>query len=416
MDLSQAVHDGGDALLPISDSCLSHLQTILHTELQALTSTSPQLNLARSLHHKQHKQQQQPEAIPLLGSFLLQLVAKDEDHPGSHPELVQSLLQCSTFARALHSELQSLRSAASSSYSSMKQTLASVGQYLPPAADSANNSPTDAAGNSSHYYGQGLNLGQLQQQADESSLALINLEDAVTSSAASLANLAQQYDITLTAALARAERLADPISPTAAARENGEVQYGFFTPGVCSHSAKKQMYKFTAGWCGFGPRESRDYVCAGGGGVGVDVDPAHARQGAQCMCAEAVLCQAAAVTPAAARENGEVQYGFFTPGVCSHSAKKHMYKFTAGVCVGVEAAPAATIVLPSLQVLLLTRTSSQIKVNLLLCNHWLQSPHACRLFCAPVAVPFTPSSPAGVAADANNSSPAATVMSQPPNA
>lgn len=250
MDLSQAVQEGDDALLPISDSRLSHLQTILHSELQALTSTSPQLNLARSLQHKQHQQQQQqPEAIPLLGSFLLQLVAKDEDHPGSHLELVQSLLQCSTFARALHSELQSLRSAASSSYSSIKQTLTAVGQYLPPAADSANNSPANSVGNSSHYYGQGLNLGQLQHQADESSLALINLEDAVTSSAASLANLAQQYDITLTAALARAERLADPISPTAAARENGEVQYGFFTPGVCSHSAKKQMYKFTAGWC-----------------------------------------------------------------------------------------------------------------------------------------------------------------------
>jgi hypothetical protein len=52
--------------------------------------------------------------------------------------------------------------------------------------------------------------------------------------------------------------------------------------------------------------------------------------------------------------------------------------------------PIPLLPLSSVRVLLLTRTTNKQSTHR--CNHWLQSHQACRLFCAPVAVPFIPCS------------------------
>lgn len=252
MDQQTPQHEGAGEAAPlhIPDAHLAHLQAVLHEELQGLSSHSKQLQLARSLQQEQQQKQQcqqKPLAVPLLGTCLQQLVAQDQAAPVQEGGVLACMLQCSAFTQALHAELQALRGACRSSYGSVKQQLAAVGAHLPPAAQDNNDAAAHA---STSFYGEGLDLAQLQLQADDASLKLIHLEDSITSTSASLATLAQQYDVAVTGALAasEAEQPAVPASPTAAAGASGEAQYAFLTPGVCSHSNPAKTHKYTAGW------------------------------------------------------------------------------------------------------------------------------------------------------------------------
>lgn len=311
--------------LQLSAAHLPILRAIMQRELQALTPRSPQLALAGRIQHQQNAQpaqqgpaaqQQRVEVVPLLGlclSHILHTSSPTQRDVGMHPageampaaEVYAAMQHHSPFLNALQSELLSLRAASGTCYAQIKQHLASVGQRLPPAtagssrasSDAANNTASPSGGTNSNssrdYYGRGLDLHALQQQADAGALDLIHLEDCISSCATSLAKLAQQYDILITAALpAAAEHAcgaaecaqgASPASTTPAkaiatghkagglvgpllgamrsgskqagskaAAASGQqftdaVEYVFVAPGVCSHSSAAQTYGYAAG-------------------------------------------------------------------------------------------------------------------------------------------------------------------------
>lgn len=304
------------------------LQSIMQRELQALSPTSRQLQLARCILQQQHStrqvawqeqaqgQHKRVEVVPLLGMCLLHLVSSD--HRAQHDsnsavgsprtaaaegrvtpaELCASMAQVSPFLNVLQSELRSLHTVSGSCYSYIKQQLAAVGQLLPPAADDSgrrssvgsNRDPDGGStglesrnsSNSSSYYGKGLDLQQLHSVADAAALDLVCIEDCISSNVTSLAQLVQQYDVLITAALAAADDPAAgaPDGPAqqpqhgAPAAANGRkggflahmldavrgkggsaanmqpaaVEYVFMTNGVCSHSSSKEHVRgFCAG-------------------------------------------------------------------------------------------------------------------------------------------------------------------------
>lgn len=353
--------------LHASHQHISLLHAIMQRELTALNSRSPQLRLASAL-KKQLQQamqhapspqrggwqpagQQTVDVVPLLGYSLLQLVKQLQeqcdgqkgpqatslagleascclDHgdvngavSGCDPEIILAvMLQCSPLLNGLRSELLSLRKLAGHCFQHIQQQLAAMGKLLPPAgaddsshrdqgqANSQASQTTTALHRNTSYYSQGLDLQHLQQEADAASLAVIHLQDCISNSSTALAQLAQQYDIMITAALAAAleqgsgpaqqvstgtkssstlvsqnvqqqrtllpqqqfQRASSPrrgggfkgnllgpfldvIRPKAT--ENGEHkrtagvdwQYAFMTPGVCSHSSIMQLHSYTAG-------------------------------------------------------------------------------------------------------------------------------------------------------------------------
>lgn len=324
------------AQLPAAHTPL--LQSIMQRELQALSPESRQLQLARCIQaqHAPSTATAEPpgcghtrvQVVPLLGMCLMHLVSDQRlqgASAGPHSssthsaaaaanggqvtpaELFASMLQVSPFLGALESELRSLHTGAASCYRNIKQQLAAVGQHLPPAAadesgrrsstaSSPDGAPLDSSrgrgigsDSSSTFYGQGLDLHQLHQDADSAALDLVSLEDCISSNVASLAQLAQQYDVMITAALAAAADHADPagaptqqqqqgqrvsaapaaLAPAAGGRkggflqsllgavlgrqagsarqESGAVEYVFMSHGVCSHSNKAQLHSFHAG-------------------------------------------------------------------------------------------------------------------------------------------------------------------------
>lgn len=311
--------------LQLSAAHLPILRAIMQRELQALTPRSPQLALAGRIQHQQNAQpaqqgpaaqQQGVEVVPLLGlclSHILHTSSPAQQDAGMHPageaipaaKVHAAMQQHSPFLNALQSELRSLRAVSGTCYAQIKQHLASMGQHLPPAtadssrasSDAANNtaSPSDGinSNSSSDYYGRGLDLHALQQQADAGALDIIHLEDCISSCATSLAKLAQQYDILITAALAAAAEQAcgaaacaqgaspasaAPAKAAAASHKAGSllgpllgamrggskqasgkaavasgqqftdaVEYVFSAPGVCSHSNAAQTYGYAAG-------------------------------------------------------------------------------------------------------------------------------------------------------------------------
>lgn len=328
MDTSSMVQQ-----LQMSASRLPLLRTVMERELQALTPTSPQLQLAQHIQQQRSTAQAQPHllqpqqqgsvkqvhVVPLLGLSLDHLLctssAQGDNMENAHScakgqhaaaQLHAAMVQHSPFLTALQAELHFLRKASGSCYKQIKEHLASVGKYLPPAADAsgrrsstgsnrpadaASPTPTDSPTSSSNarpdsYYGQGLDLQMLQQQADAGALDLIHLEDCIGSNVANLAKLAQQYDIMITAALAAAAEHADtavarlpggagaaPAQQDAkaasrkgsflgplfgairgkhAANKAGQqqadaVEYVFMKPGVCSHSNEAKTYSYRAG-------------------------------------------------------------------------------------------------------------------------------------------------------------------------
>lgn len=309
--------------LQMSGSHLPLLHCIMQRELQSLTPTSPQLQLAQCVQQQraavlmqppmqqQQGQQKRIEVVPLLGMSLMHMLSSGsapdslQDMPPADAiepaELFAAMLRHSPFLNALHSELTSLRKVSGSCYTQIKQHLASVGQYLPPAADDSGRrsstgsndvpgaAPVEGTNSSStRYYGRGLDLQQLHQQADAGALDLIHLEDCISSNMTNLAKLAQQYDIMITAALAAAAEHADaaaectqqqgiaaadalaraanrkgsflgPLFDAMRGKQAGSkgargagqqadaIEYVFMRPGVCSHSNHAQTHSFTAG-------------------------------------------------------------------------------------------------------------------------------------------------------------------------
>jgi hypothetical protein len=315
-------------MLQLPAAHLPLLQSIMQRELQMLSPASRQLQLARCILQQQHStpqaawqeqvqgQHKRVEVVPLLGMCLLHMVSSGQHaHDSSNvmgsprnaaaegrvtpAELCASTAQVSPFLNALQSELRSLHTVSGSCYSYVKQQLAAVGQLLPPAADDSgrrssmgsNREPDRASTglesrnsstNSSSYYGKGLDLQQLHSVADAAALDLVCVEDCISSNVTSLAQLVQQYDVLITAALAAADDPAAgaPDGPaqqpqhgapadangrkggflahmldavrgkggSAANRQPAAVEYVFMTHGVCSHSSnKEQVNGFHAG-------------------------------------------------------------------------------------------------------------------------------------------------------------------------
>lgn len=244
--------------------------------------------------------------------------------------LFDAMVQVSPFLSALQSELCSLSKVSASCYSQVKQQLAAVGQYLPPAADSSSrrsssssngpssstdlrNSSGSGSSSSDSYYGRGLDLQQLQQQTDDASLKLIQLEDGISSSAAALARLAQQYDIMITAALAAAEQHADA---AAVCLRPGEQ------PGRdAAPITQQQQGEGLAGEAGPGRQASRK----GSSFLGPLFESLrfHKPSGDA-----AKLSDHQQKTQQQA--DADIEYVFMVPGVCSHSNDAQTYKFTAG--------------------------------------------------------------------------------------
>jgi hypothetical protein len=345
--------------LQLSAAHLPILRAVMQRELQALTPRSPQLALAGRIqqqrqHNAQPAQQCRVEVVPLLGLCLSHILhtslpPSQQDDAGMHPageaaapaEVYAAMQQHSPFLNALQSELRSLRAVSGTCYAQIKQHLASVGQHLPPAAasssggrascDAANNTAstgdrstsTSSNRGSSDYYGRGLDLQALQQQADAGALDLIHLEDCISSCATSLAKLAQQYDVLITAALA-----------AAAEHTRGAAAWPQDAPpakaaAAASHKAGGLLGPLLGAMRGGGSKQavSKDAAAAG-----------------QQQAADAV------------------EYVFMSPGVCSHSNAAQTYSYTAGMQTG--------WLLCCLHVLQLAQ------VMLLVASMWLQRPAA----------------------------------------
>jgi hypothetical protein len=160
------------------------LQSIMQRELQSITPTSQQLQLAHIAQRQrsagapqapQHTPQNsnRVEVVPLAGLCLMHLMAdmqqqqqqcnahtsssstnaEQAGHSRPYPaeaaaattaadlapgDLLEAMKHCSLFVNALHSELCSLRKVSSSCYTQIMQQLAAVGRDLPPAAAGSN--------------------------------------------------------------------------------------------------------------------------------------------------------------------------------------------------------------------------------------------------------------------------------------
>jgi hypothetical protein len=313
--------------LQMSGSHLPLLHSIMQRELQSLTPTAPQLRLAQCVQQQRSAvlmqpsmqqlkgQQKRIEVVPLLGMSLMHMLnpgsslSSLQEMPSANTlqpaDLFDAMLRHSPFLNALQSELTSLRKVSGSCYTQIKQHLASVGQFLPPAADDSgrrsstgSNNVTGAAratpvdGNNSastSYYGRGLDLQRLQQQADAGALDLIHLEDCISSSLTNLAKLAQQYDIMITAALTAAAEHAD-----AAAAECAQQQGGAAAGAAARAASRKGSF------------------------LGPLLDAMRGRQAGS------------KGATGAGQQAGAIEYVFMRPGVCSHSNQALTHSFTAG--------------------------------------------------------------------------------------